>query len=129
MTQPVNDDKVQQVLESTEMKARVDDPAMQEKVKAGFQDAATKVRGKLGELWDDLQVIYQMAFDKQFDLAQKTKYVVVGALVYLVLPVDIIPDAVPLIGLADDAAVIAWAINFARPEINRFKEYKNNKGA
>jgi uncharacterized membrane protein YkvA (DUF1232 family) len=129
VSQPMNDDKIQQTLESPEMRARVDDPNTQAKVQAGFQDAATKVKGRLGDLWEDLQTIYQMAFDKDFDLAQKTKYAIIGALVYLVLPIDLIPDAIPVIGIADDVAVIAWAINFARPEITRYRAYKVAKDA
>lgn len=35
------------------------------------------------------------------------KVLVVGALVYFIIPVDVIPDFIPLVGYTDDAAVIA----------------------
>ncbi len=37
------------------------------------------------------------------------KLIIGGALLYFVSPIDIIPDFIPLIGKADDAAVIAAA--------------------
>lgn len=42
---------------------------------------------------------------------QYTKLVIVGALFYLVTPIDAIPDFTPIVGLVDDLAVIATCIN------------------
>jgi len=36
--------------------------------------------------------------------------IVVGALSYLIFPVDLIPDFIPVVGLVDDASVIAAAV-------------------
>jgi uncharacterized membrane protein YkvA (DUF1232 family) len=36
--------------------------------------------------------------------------VLVGALAYFVMPADLMPDILPLIGFSDDAAVIAAAL-------------------
>jgi uncharacterized membrane protein YkvA (DUF1232 family) len=38
------------------------------------------------------------------------KTTIYGALAYLVLPTDLIPDFIPVIGLADDAGAIAAAL-------------------
>lgn len=38
------------------------------------------------------------------------KMTIAGALGYLILPVDLIPDFIPLVGLTDDTAVIIYAI-------------------
>lgn len=43
-------------------------------------------------------------------IPKSTKMVIVGALAYLVFPVDLIPDFIPVIGFADDSAVIAAAV-------------------
>lgn len=42
-------------------------------------------------------------------IPKSSKMIVLGALSYLVLPIDLIPDFIPVVGLADDAAVIAGA--------------------
>ena len=41
---------------------------------------------------------------------KSSKMIIVGALSYLLFPVDLIPDFVPVVGLADDGAVIAAAV-------------------
>lgn len=53
-----------------------------------------------------LQLYYVML---EGNVSLQNKLVVVGALVYLVLPVDAIPDFIPVYGWADDAAVIMQA--------------------
>ena len=41
---------------------------------------------------------------------KSSKMIIVGALSYLIFPIDLIPDFVPVVGLADDSAVIAAAV-------------------
>lgn len=47
---------------------------------------------------------------KSPDIPKSTKMIIVGALAYLVFPIDLIPDFIPVIGFADDSAVIAGAV-------------------
>ncbi|WP_077625271.1 YkvA family protein [Sediminibacillus massiliensis] len=44
------------------------------------------------------------------DTPRSAKLTIAGALGYLILPVDVIPDFIPVVGFADDAAVIISAI-------------------
>jgi uncharacterized membrane protein YkvA (DUF1232 family) len=41
---------------------------------------------------------------------KSSKMIVIGALSYLIFPVDLIPDFIPAVGLVDDASVIAAAV-------------------
>jgi len=41
---------------------------------------------------------------------KSTKMIIIGALSYLIFPIDLIPDFIPVIGLADDATVVAAAV-------------------
>ncbi len=51
------------------------------------------------------------------------KAIIMGALGYLILPIDLIPDAIPVLGLTDDAAAIKLAYETVKasitPEIER----------
>ncbi len=38
------------------------------------------------------------------------KLALVGAIVYFIVPDDLIPDSIPVLGYADDAAVLAGAM-------------------
>ena len=57
---------------------------------------------------EDLLAAYYCAFDR--DTPLQVKAALLGALAYFVLPFDVIPDMLPLLGFADDAAVLATAL-------------------
>ena len=50
-----------------------------------------------------------------------------GAIIYLVVPTDLIPDVIPGVGLLDDAAVIALVLAAIQHDLEEFRkwEYKN----
>jgi uncharacterized membrane protein YkvA (DUF1232 family) len=64
---------------------------------------------------EDLLAAYYCAFDRETPL--KVKAVLLGAIAYFVLPLDFIPDYIPLIGYTDDAAVLAAAIKLVTSHI------------
>lgn len=53
---------------------------------------------------------------KKDNIPLTVKGIVIGALGYLIMPVDLIPDIVPMLGWTDDAAAIAMALS----KINSF---------
>jgi uncharacterized membrane protein YkvA (DUF1232 family) len=64
---------------------------------------------------EDLLAAHYCAFDRQTPL--QVKAVLVGAIAYFVLPTDLIPDYIPVIGYTDDAAVLAAAIKLVASHI------------
>src|ERR1700742_2625183 len=63
---------------------------------------------------EDLLAAYYCALDR--DTPMQVKAALFGALAYFVLPFDAIPDMLPVLGFADDAAVLATALRLvARP--------------
>ena len=42
-------------------------------------------------------------------LPRKDKAKIIAALAYLILPFDLLPDAIPVVGVIDDAAIL-WAV-------------------
>jgi uncharacterized membrane protein YkvA (DUF1232 family) len=65
---------------------------------------------------EDLLAAYYCAFDKDTPLS--VKGTLIAALAYFVLPVDAIPDVLPVIGFTDDAAVLAAAIKLVANNIH-----------
>lgn len=47
---------------------------------------------------------------------------IVAALIYLVSPIDVIPDALLAIGLTDDVAVIAFVCKEMQEELEKYKQ-------
>jgi len=64
---------------------------------------------------EDLLAAYYCAFDRQTPL--HVKAVLLGAIAYFILPTDLIPDYIPVIGYIDDAAVLAGAIKLVSSHI------------
>lgn len=52
------------------------------------------------------------------ELPPKVKAIIMGALAYLVLPIDLVPDIIPGIGYVDDLAVVGFALLQAMPYID-----------
>ena len=89
----------------------------EETVRRGFWKKARRVAAKL-PFAEDLLAAYYCAFDRETPM--QAKAALVGALAYFVLPFDFIPDVLPVLGFADDAAVLATALRlvaaYMRPE-------------
>jgi uncharacterized membrane protein YkvA (DUF1232 family) len=65
---------------------------------------------------EDLLAAYYCAFDRDTPLAAKAT--LTAAIAYFVLPADVIPDVLPVIGFTDDAAVLAAAIKLVASHIH-----------
>jgi uncharacterized membrane protein YkvA (DUF1232 family) len=76
-------------------------------VRRGFWRKLKRVAGQL-PFAEDLLAAYYCAFDR--DTPFQVKAALIGALAYFVLPFDVVPDMMPLLGFADDAAVLATAL-------------------
>jgi len=86
-------------------------------VRNGFWPKVARFAGKL-PFAEDLLSAYYCAFDRQTPL--HVRAILLGALAYFVLPMDGMPDFLPLLGFTDDAAVLAGAMKMVidniRPE-------------
>ncbi len=65
------------------------------------------------------------ATGKYKDVSIASLLIVVGAILYLLDPLDVIPDFVPILGLTDDATVFGLAINRIKTELNKFEDWEN----
>jgi len=87
------------------------------RVRAGFWDKARRVAARI-PFAEDLLAAYYCAFDRVTPL--RVKAALLGALAYFVMPIDALPDLLPLLGYADDAAVLLTALRLVdahiRPE-------------
>ena len=85
-------------------------------------------KGPLAKNHDDLKTLYGMLKNKdKFKLQKGSLAIIVGALVYVISPIDLVPDVIPVLGLLDDAAIIAAAVKALHDEIKRYNEWKNSE--
>ena len=82
----------------------------------------------IGEQLSDLTLIISMARDyitKAYtDIAEKTILFEIGALIYLISPIDLIPDKFKGIGHLDDIAVILFVQKLCHDDIEKYRAWK-----
>jgi uncharacterized membrane protein YkvA (DUF1232 family) len=64
---------------------------------------------------EDALTAYYCAFDRRSPT--HVRVALIGALIYFISPFDLIPDMLPIVGLTDDAAVVAGAIKLVWDQI------------
>jgi len=74
-----------------------------------FVEKISKVAKRAGSklVYAALILYYTLQSDS---VSMKDKAIIVGALGYLISPLDVIPDAIPIAGLSDDLAVLIYVL-------------------
>ena len=53
---------------------------------------------------------------------------ILAGLIYVLSPVDLIPDAIPVIGMVDDAAVIAFVWKMVEEDVADYQAWRESRG-
>ncbi len=97
-------------------------------------DAYTKAQQKneLGtlvyEAWATLQTLFRLikasVAGEYTGVPVTTLAAAVAVLIYFISPIDLIPDFIPVVGLIDDVALVAWFSLTIKTEIDKFHEWE-----
>ena len=71
-------------------------------------------KGRVAKIWD--KVLFFFFIAKSPEVPMRLKLTIIGALLYLILPTDVVPDTIPGIGLVDDVSVLLLVFN----EVSKF---------
>ena len=86
-----------------------------EKIKGKMSIGVKKYSDYIFVLPDIATLIYRLLKDKR--VSMKTKIIISGAVAYITVPCDIIPDKIPFIGKVDDIAIGIFALNIIMTEV------------
>lgn len=93
---------------------------LRSKAKGWSEGKSGKLGGKVSEylfLLPDLFILVcRLAMDKR--VPSKQKLIVGGIVAYVIMPLDIIPDFIPVIGYVDDLVLIVMGLNIVLNEID-----------
>lgn len=95
----------------------------------GLLEKVKKAFGKegLAEVLDDLKMLYNYVHDiatgTYTDYSKAKLAIAVAALIYVVSPIDLIPDFLPG-GFIDDVAIVGFAIKQLHDELEKYKQVK-----
>ena len=94
----------------------------QEKIEAIMQNDTLK------KYLEDIKLYFQMLGDiftgKYKKVPMGTIAAIVGTLLYVLSPIDLIPDFLPG-GYLDDAGIVALCLNFTKQDIEEYKKFKS----
>jgi uncharacterized membrane protein YkvA (DUF1232 family) len=106
----------------------LDDPVAVIRAADTASAKAERARGPLAAVWDDLRTSIRLvrvwARRDYSGVSRSRILLIVAALLYLVSPIDAIVDTIPVLGLIDDAAVLAWALRQVRLELDLFRQWE-----
>lgn len=99
-----------------------------------ISDTLKKASSKKGvgalasEVWENLQLLTRMikaAMAGEYKgIPSSTLVGGVAVLIYFITPIDLIPDMIPVIGLLDDATLLAWFMTSIKSELDKYKEWE-----
>jgi uncharacterized membrane protein YkvA (DUF1232 family) len=93
--------------------------------KMGASDSTFKtIRYKLMSL---MGLVKAYAKGDYREVATKSIVSIIAAFVYFVSPIDLIPDFIPMLGFADDMALLTFVFNNVRTELEKFELWEMNK--
>lgn len=82
----------------------------------------------LSAVWEDLRTMMRLLLrwiDRSYRRVSWTPLIlIVGALLYFVTPIDLVPDALGAIGFVDDVTVITTVVQRIRGELDRFRAWE-----
>lgn len=92
-------------------------------------DRMTTHADVLSAVWTDLRTMLRLLLrwaDRSYRRVSWTPLAfIVGAILYFVLPTDLIPDALGALGFVDDVSVITMVVRRVRDELDRFREWEH----
>ena len=85
--------------------------------KSDFVEKISRIAKRAGAklVYVALILYYTLQSDK---VSVKDKAIIIGALGYLISPLDVIPDAIPMAGLGDDLAVLVYVLQKVWVDVN-----------
>jgi uncharacterized membrane protein YkvA (DUF1232 family) len=94
----------------------------------GLLDSAQAKAGRLGGRVEDIRTLIRLvrAYRKgdYRSVPWTTVALAVATLLYLLTPIDLIPDFIPVLGYLDDVAVVALVVASTGKELDRFRAWE-----
>jgi uncharacterized membrane protein YkvA (DUF1232 family) len=94
-------------------------------------EKARQARGPLARVWDDMQTAIRLvrawARRDYRGVARSTIVLILGGLLYFLSPIDAIIDAIPVLGMVDDVAVLGWVLAQVRSELDAFRQWESQR--
>ena len=130
----INMDQVKGLLDNTAAQAEkiINDPSQVDSILMQLEEKLKEVPA-IGQTLSDLPLMIAMVkgyITKEYtEVSPKVIALMVGAFIYLLKKDDLISDKIPVLGIADDLAVLGLALKLSENELQAFSEWRRNRTA
>ena len=130
----INMDQVKGLLDNTTAQAEkiINDPSQIDSILMQLEEKLKEVPA-IGQTLSDLPLMIAMVkgyITKEYtEVSPKVIALMVGAFIYLLKKDDLISDKIPVLGIADDLAVLGLALKLSENELQAFSEWRRNRTA
>jgi uncharacterized membrane protein YkvA (DUF1232 family) len=89
--------------------------------------------GPLGRFISDIKLLFAIISDyingKYREIPWWSIVSIAAALLYVLNPIDLIPDFIPMVGYIDDAAVVAICLSMVEQDLHKYRDWKKKSDA
>jgi curved DNA-binding protein CbpA len=114
-----NYDRMLRYTKGKDFKAYVNDEAIRDKIDKAYPALKSALK--------NVRVLYSLfkdAVNGKYKLPPASVAMIGGGLLYFILPADLIPDFIPVVGYLDDLAVLKTIMNSLKKEIAEYRTWK-----
>lgn len=129
----ITPEKLMDALKANMDKAQdyLDDDVKMEKLFRDFEDKL-KLVPKIGDKLADIAIMASMVrayAKKQYtEVSVATILLAIAAVIYVVTPIDLIPDAIPVVGFLDDAGAVVLVLSMIDSDLQKYVEWQKAQG-
>ena len=120
--------KVQRKFEEQIKKVKSEDV---EKVLKKREEIEKKLKGQLRKFIYEIKLLFELLSDfksgKYREVPWHTIAAIVAALLYVLNPLDVIPDFIPVVGQIDDAFVLGLCLTLIEKDLNKYKVWREER--
>ena len=92
--------------------------------------AASQASSKLADLLEQIKASYRLirayANGDYREISIESFGLIIAAIIYFVMPIDVLPDFIAGLGFADDATVLAWTFKKVSEELKHFLDWETS---
>ncbi|MDA0193489.1 MAG: YkvA family protein [Bacteroidetes bacterium] len=88
---------------------------------------------KLKELFESVKLFINMIKShisgEYRDIPKRTLLLILFGLIYFLIPIDAIPDFIPITGYVDDLTILLWIYKSVQKDISAYKDWQSSQMA
>ena len=87
--------------------------------------------GALRAYWEDVKTFFSMVKDYVGGVYREVPFgtvaAIVGSLAYVLSPIDVIPDFIPVLGYLDDGMVLGLCLKLVRGDVEDYRRWQSKQ--